>query len=517
MHIGTGATGSTCRWRRLLTKKITKKMNIAFSILSDYTDHGSNTLRLKHGGFTPKIVGRPVRDLVDVEVPQRLLIDLTRGGLDYEAVARPGERVAFGAPLATVAAAGGTLTLPAPAAGRISTPEGSDGRRIVIDEVTADRSSAEGFQPRSPERVSREQITEILARGGIWPYLWSSTTRGLPRLDAAEGPRAIVLNFVLTEPFRARGRVIVTRSWERIVTGIRFLQKLLSDYGSIEVVLTSPRDPVAQMIFKDLAGYALVHIHAVPLTYPIENPRILTDALRREEPKIAKTDEIWVVDAQGVEAIGACLSEGIPANERIVVTGGPGRTDPRHHAVRIGTPLTDFAEAVDGAVILRGGLLNGKPVDAQSAATGYDDDAFFYLPEFSKRELLSLVRPGFDRTSYNRSFATRLTGGYDRHVTASLRGEERACIACGICENVCPAGIMPQVLHRYLHRGLTDDAEKSGLDRCVECNLCTFVCPSKIELAQQFISAKDQIRREREEMRAVEAKSRGADHTEEAR
>lgn len=473
-------------------------------------------MRLKHGGFTPKIVGRPVRDLVEVAVPDRLVIDLNRGGLDYQAVVRSGERVSFGTPLATVSAAGGTLTLPAPAGGRVVIPQEAGERQIIIEETEPDRSGADGFRPRVPERVSRAQIAEILARGGIWPYLWSSATRGIPMIDAAEGPRSIIVNFVLTEPFRARGRVIVTRSWERIIAGIRFLQKLLSDYGSIEVVLTSPGDPVAQMMYKDLAGYALVHIHSVPLTYPIENPRILTDALRREEPKIGKSDEIWVVDAQGVEAIGACLAEGQPANERVVVTGGPGRPDPKHYAVRVGTPLPAFAAPADGVVVLRGGLLKGTPVDLQSGSTGFDDDSFFYLPAFSKRELLSLVRPGFDRTSYNRSFATRLTGGYDRHITASLRGEERACIACGICENVCPAGIMPQVLHRYLHRGMTDEAEKSGLDRCVECNLCTFVCPSKIELAQQFVTAKEQILREREEMRAVEARSRGAERTEES-
>ncbi|HUX12804.1 MAG TPA: 4Fe-4S dicluster domain-containing protein [Spirochaetia bacterium] len=471
-------------------------------------------MRLKHGGFTPKIAGRPTRDLVELTMPNRLVIDLKRGGLSYSPAVRSGEEVAFGRPLATVSAAGGTLSLPAPARGRVSVSETEAGTRVVIDEATVD-TTAEGFAAHVPERVSREQINGILATGGVWPFLWSSRTRGIPRLDAPEGPRAIIVNFVLTEPFRARGRVIITRSWARIVAGIRFLQRMVSDYGSIEIVLTAPDDPVAKMIYQDLSGYALIHIHSVPLVYPIENPRILVDALRRDDSQLSDDDEIWVLDSQGVEALGACMSEGLPVGERVVVTGGPGQHDPKHYVARIGTPISGLGLPNDGALVLRGGLLTGVPVDPASESVGFDDDSFFCLPRATERETLSLIRPGFTRTSYNRSFASRLTGHYDSHITASLRGERRACIACGICENVCPAGIMPQVIHRYLHRGMTDEAAKSGLDLCVECNLCTYVCPSKIELTQQFVQAKQQISAERKEMLAVEARAHGANRTEE--
>ncbi len=64
---------------------------------------------------------------------------------------------------------------------------------------------------------------------------------------------------------------------------------------------------------------------------------------------------------------------------------------------------------------------------------------------------------------------------------------------------------MPQVLHRYLFREAYDEAVKAGLDICVDCSLCTYLCPSKIELAEQFAEAKEQLRKERKELKAAMA------------
>ncbi|HUX19717.1 MAG TPA: 4Fe-4S dicluster domain-containing protein, partial [Spirochaetia bacterium] len=273
-------------------------------------------------------------------------------------------------------------------------------------------------------------------------------------------------------------------------------------------VLTDKNHPVARMMYEDLKGHALVRFHSVSLTYPIENPKILSDLVRHELRDASESDDVWVVDAQTAVAVGTCLGEGLPLHERLVVTGGPAAVDPRHYHVRIGTPLESFIKPVDETtLLLRGGVLTGRPVSDGVAAVGYDDDAYFALPRTGKSDVLGFARPGFAKTSYTRSFAGRLFGGFDRNISATLRGEERPCIACGLCETVCPAGIMPQIIHRYLYRGRTEEAEKAGLGRCVDCNLCTYVCPSKIELQRQFSEAKELVRREREEMLAVAAKS----------
>lgn len=467
--------------------------------------YGSDIVKI-HGGHMPRIAGRPSSIVEELPLPGKLQLSLHRRGVNYTPIVEDGQEVEFGDPLAEASATGGTLSLPSPAAGRVSLYEAEEGPSRLILETTGSGTTNGKYERFQPERISGEAMRDALAKGGIWPFFWSSRTGGMPTLGDTERPRAIIVNCVLTEPFRARGKVLLRRAWSRIVEGLRFLPRLLVDYGTIEIVLTARRDAVAGMLYVGLAGYAWIRLHPVPLRYPVENPLVLSRALRKSDSSLKKEDVIWIIDVQGVEAVGACLAEGLPLHKRVVVVGGPGQPNPRHLCVRIGTPvrcLYNKDSRSDGVRILRGGLLNGVPVDPATDSVQYDDDAFFFLPEGSQREFLSFLRPGFDRTSALPCFASRITGAYDRRVSTWLRGERRPCIACGLCEKLCPAGLLPQVLHRYLYHEALDEAEAAGLDLCVDCSLCTYVCPSKIDLQQQFAQAREQLRLERAEALAT--------------
>ncbi len=458
------------------------------------------------GGYTPRIAGRPASDVHEVALPEKLLLSLERNGTRYTSLVRAGQSVAFGDPVAEASVEGGTVQIPAPARGRVARGQADEGT-IVIDDLVPERETSR-FGRHEPERISGPEITGVLARAGIWPFFWSARSGGVPSLGAEGKPKAIVINTVLAEPFRARGRVLISRQWDRIIQGIRFLPRLLADYGRVEIVLTAVRDPVARKMYADLSGFAWARLHSVPVLYPVENPRVLAAAVRQTVGALTAEEDVWLIDVQGMAALGACLAEGLPLHERTVVTAGPGVENPRHHVARIGTPtdlLAPEARDPEKVCVLRGGLLTGTPIRRPADAVQYDDDAFFFLPEASARQFLSFVRPGFDRTSYLPSFATAVTRARDKSISTSLRGERRPCISCGLCERVCPAGLLPQILHRYLYRDAVEQAEKAGIERCVDCNLCTFVCPSKIELQRQFADAEQGIRSERGAERAAMA------------
>ncbi|UCF96053.1 MAG: 4Fe-4S dicluster domain-containing protein [Spirochaetaceae bacterium] len=456
-----------------------------------------------YGGYLPKITGRPSSTVDELQLPQELSIDLCRGGISYNPVVKNGQRVDFGETLAETSVLDNRLCLPAPAGGTVAL---HDENTVVLENLQGQINPGTSYRP---ERISREQTIKALSEGGVWPFFWSSKTGGVPSPGADELPQAIVINVVISEPFRTRGKVILRRSWKRIVEGIKFLPRLIADYGIIYIVLTQVRDPIAQMMVSDLAGFAWIRFRPVPLRYPVENQRVLFQAFQKSEASIHRDSKIWITDVQGIEAVGACLADGLPVHQRVVVASGPGHADPRHLAVRIGTPVGAFSQSKNDRPvrILRGGVFTGQPADPAKDAVQYDDDGFFFLPEVTDREFLSFLRPGFDRTSYSRTFASSLFGGRDRRLSTSLRGERRPCITCGACENICPARVLPQVLHRYIHRELYEEAEKAGLNACVECGLCSHVCPSKLELLQQFVDAKALLQAEREE--AMETAGRG--------
>lgn len=78
------------------------------------------------------------------------------------------------------------------------------------------------------------------------------------------------------------------------------------------------------------------------------------------------------------------------------------------------------------------------------------------------------------------------------------RGPEMPCIRCGACSQVCPAFLLPQQLHWYLHPYDGEQLNRHGLLDCIECGCCDYVCPSQIPLAERFREAKPLLTRELE-------------------
>ncbi|MHA7881361.1 MAG: electron transport complex subunit RsxC [Saccharospirillum sp.] len=86
---------------------------------------------------------------------------------------------------------------------------------------------------------------------------------------------------------------------------------------------------------------------------------------------------------------------------------------------------------------------------------------------------------------------------------------DNPCIRCGQCEQVCPAGLLPQQLFwAAKHRDL-EAAQLHSIDACIECGACAWVCPSQIPLVQYYRYAKGEIRVENEEyIKAERARAR---------
>jgi electron transport complex protein RnfC len=75
---------------------------------------------------------------------------------------------------------------------------------------------------------------------------------------------------------------------------------------------------------------------------------------------------------------------------------------------------------------------------------------------------------------------------------------EQACIRCGMCEQACPASLLPQQLLWFSKSQEHEKAEHHNLFDCIECGACSYVCPSSIPLVQYYRHSKSSIREARE-------------------
>jgi len=481
------------------------------------------------GGYVPRFQGRPASTIEECPVPELLILPLATGAISYQPAVVSGQRVRFGDVLAVAEwsrRSGGKdegLALPAPAAGRVTVENGDGGRparlSLEVEDATVEPVGALLAEDERGESVAR--LRRRLARGGVWALFYESTSRGVPLLDAPP-PKAIIVNAVKAEPFRARGNVVLSREKMRFFTGLGFLERVFEGHGRIHLILAEQHSRLAEEIKWALSGRAWVRPTFVSITYPVENERLLCAGLRRMERTLGPDDPIWVLDVQAVVAVARCLAEGIALGERLVALGGPACVRPRHLAVRIGTPVSEFLGNLgeEGSVrVLRGGLFTGRAVDPGRQVVEPNDDAFFLLPEQTERQFLGFLRPGVDRDSYAPVFLSALFGRRPRPTHTGLRGERRPCISCGFCEEVCPAGIMPHLIYRLLmlqeplpsvapaggaapsstaqrsEAGL-EEAQLLGAELCVNCGLCSYVCPSKLELAQEIQEGQERIQAE---------------------
>ena len=340
----------------------------------------------------------------------------------------------------------------------------------------------------------------ILLSLGAWQFFYDAFTGDLP--DPLGTPQAIIISTLSLEPFNVRGDVLLKNGLLNFTRGLEQLQSLM-EYQPIYLIMPEIKSDLANLIRKHLRGYASVKMLEVPLVYPYDNFKIIARKLGLR----SNEGPVWAVRTEGVLAIDWALTLKRPCINRIISIGGIGVNSPTHLNVVTGYPIKNIKERYifdPSARIINGGILTGRALTNTDEGIETECRGLTVLPELEDREFLGFVRPGWARSSYAKCFLSSLRKPFIENYTTAVRGELRPCISCNYCEEVCPAGIMPHLIHKYLYADLIEEVEKARVNLCVECGLCSYVCPSKIELTKQFFEAKDIIEKEKEEIRREE-------------
>jgi Na+-transporting NADH:ubiquinone oxidoreductase subunit A len=447
------------------------------------------------GGYSVRLEGRPEGSVEVLPEPEVLHLPLTSGRFSFgELKVVEGDRVYPGRILAEDPACH-SVPLLAPRAGtvRLGAAEG----HITLEDI-----AKEPEEPYHPDEDA-EHVPKGAGSGGMkrykllelgaWQFVRDAHTGELP--DPFAAPRAVIVSTVHLEPFVARGDVQILKRLSHFTRGLEHLQSLV-EYQPIYLIMPDLRSEFAREVRERLRGYAWVKMVQIPLRYPYGNFAVLARwlGLKKESGS-----PVWGIGAAGVLAIDRALTLSRPCTVRVVSLGGPAVAKPLHLKAVPGYPLKDIIgtrAAGSDVRVIGGGVLTGTALRPERLGLDAECEGLTVLPEHTRREFLGFMRPGLFRRSYSRCFLSALRPAFSERFTTALRGERRPCVSCGFCEEVCPAGIMPHLIHKYLYKDDIEAAERARIDLCVECGLCSYVCPGKIELREQFIEAKETIRQE---------------------
>lgn len=326
------------------------------------------------------------------------------------------------------------------------------------------------------DAMDRTALVNHIVNNGMWWVFRELPFRDLPDPDTA--PPMILVGLDGKEPFQPSAAVYLKGREAAFSFGLKVLEKLSN--GRV-------------VVFADASQQATIDAcpgkptHLVAGRYPSDDPGTVHYHIKRS----ASENRAWFVAGQDLILLGQMLQDGRLPVERVVSVAGSAAPSKQHFLVRLGAPLSQLADPDslnNGARFVVGGLLRGYAGD-RNGFMGLYETALNIVPEGAEAEFLSLFKPGFGKPSYSRIFASKLTPGpliYDCRVN----GDERACIACMHCADVCPVDMLPQLVYKAVLAGEVEEYLALGLLDCVECGLCSYVCPSKIELRQTFVDTK---------------------------
>ncbi|MCS7034354.1 MAG: 4Fe-4S dicluster domain-containing protein, partial [Phycisphaerae bacterium] len=68
------------------------------------------------------------------------------------------------------------------------------------------------------------------------------------------------------------------------------------------------------------------------------------------------------------------------------------------------------------------------------------------------------------------------------------------CTRCNWCADICPVDLLPMMALEAAQFGDARAAERAGVRRCIACGLCDYVCPSRLPLMAAVQLGQAQLR-----------------------
>ncbi|TWU02191.1 Na(+)-translocating NADH-quinone reductase subunit A [Stieleria varia] len=399
-------------------------------------------------------------------------------GMKPTMLVQVGDRVKLGQPLFTDKKTEGVI-FTSPAAGMVA--EINRGAKRKFESIVIDVDQNPGDDDvvvfdqaagADPLALGREGVQNVLVESGLWTAIRTRPYGRVPALGSV--PHSIFVQAIDTNPLAADPVVAMADRKDQFTLGLSCLTQLTD--GKVHVCKAAgaeiPGSGVAGVTVTEFAG---PHPAGLPGTH-----------IHMLDP-VGPGKVVWYINYQDVIAIGALLSSGKLDVRRVISLAGPVVKQPRLLETRLGADVSHLVDGeIDGDVKVRqisGSVLHGRTAAGFHTYLGRYHNQISVLAEGDEREFLGWQKPGFDKFSVTRVFASAMLPNAKFAFTTSTGGSERAMVPLGTYEKVMPLDILPTQLLRSLIVRDTDQAQMLGVLELEEedLGLCTFVCPGKYE------------------------------------
>ncbi|MBI4335040.1 MAG: 4Fe-4S dicluster domain-containing protein [Candidatus Omnitrophica bacterium] len=368
---------------------------------------------------------------------------------------------------------------------------------MVIIRSTDSKREISRFTGYSSEwwKLSTDEIERLIYLSGV-----SSLDReGIPThlkssIISPEDVRHLIVHSVGSEPYNISLELLLEqKGLLHFFEGIKILKRIMPRCD-VHLAINAKKTKIVEQLEKLSSDLTWLNIYPLEARYPQGYDEMLVPTILNQKfPYGYSAANIGAValNAQAVIGVYNAVTEGLPLVERIIALCGPSFKENIHVKVRVGTPLSDIISGQlspdhQNRVVLNS-LLTGVLLNDFSLPVDRTFSQIVAIPENNNREFLSFLRGGLRRDSYSRTFLAKWLPVRTKLVDTNKYGEERPCISCGFCEEVCPVRIIPHLLSKYVKRGVIDETLMNyKIFNCIECGLCSFVCPSKIPLLQHM-------------------------------
>lgn len=434
-------------------------------------------LRPPPGVRPPQRKGEHVTPVRVMPLPKQLILQLSQHiGAAAQPTVAVGDRVLKGQRLAESPALISS-PLHAPTSGRVTAIEsrslahasGGSGPCLIIEPDGEDEwgelpPPLDYRQTDAPTLLRRVREAGIAGLGGAgFPTA--------PKLQSGDGDsiETLIVNGVECEPYISADDALMREAASDIVGGIRIVRRLTAP-RKVLVAIEDNKPQAIEAMRRALDG-SDCELIATPTHYPSGGERQLIEMLLgKQVPSGALPADIGVLcqNVATLAAIHHAVGEGKPLISRITTLAGEALERPGNYRALIGTPV-EHALRIAGlhrdqlSRLIIGGPMMGFAISDASTPIVKSVNCLIA----ATAEEMPAPKPA------------------------------RPCIRCGLCDEVCPARLLPQQLYRFARADNREELEKHHLFDCIECGACSWICPSKIPLVQYYRYAKGNILQQR--------------------